>query len=310
MNTTRNVLKNTKRALYIIVATLFVQACTNSTDDLTLGSLPVPDFDIVIDANGNSVQFINKTNVPAIAYWTIESTGQELTGDVADAHFIFAGTYDVTLLAASQGGVASITKQVTIAQNDPEACNPDKLLGLLAGCTAKTWRMNPAPGAFAVGPGPGDGSWWSSGTAELTARSCEFDKEYTFHFDAQGTFVYDNKGFFFPEGYMGNQTDVCEPASNLTGAQAAWDSGTFRFMATENAGVNGLGQIRVIGTGAHIGMPKVHNGGETTSGPVGDSITYDVIEVSQNVNGEGYDIIRVGAHIGGDGWWTFTLRSY
>lgn len=284
-------------------------ACSNDSEKLSLGQLPNADFEVVIGPDGNSVQLINKTNVPSIAYWTVESTGQKLTGDTANLRFTFEGSYDITLLAAAQGGMATTTKGVTISQNDPTACNADKLLGFIAGCTEKTWKLNPEAGTFKVGPGPDDGSWWSSGAGEVADRACEFNDEYTFVFDAEGTFIYDNKGDFYADGYLGSGTHGCEPNSNLPAAQQAWASGEFRFTVTENAGVNGLGQLQLVGAGAHIGLQKVHNGGETESGPAGNSITYDVLEMTHDVNGEGYDMLKVGVNIGDEAWWTFTLRS-
>ena len=70
-----------------------------------------------------------------------------------------------------------------------------------------------------VGPGPNNGSWWSSGPGEVTSRSCEFNDEYTFHFNAAGTFEYDNKGDFYADGYLGSGSSGCEPNSNLPANQ-------------------------------------------------------------------------------------------
>ncbi len=294
----------------LLIATASLWACKNEGESLSLGPLPVPDFEAVIGDDGNTVQLINKTNVPAIAYWTIESTNQKLQGETVSTSFTFQGTYDVTLTAAGQGGMASVTKPVTIAQNDPAACNPDKALGFIAGCIQKTWKLNPEAGAYKVGDaGPDEGNWWSSGDGEVTARACEFNDEYTFVFDAAGTFIYDNKGDFYADGYLGNGTHGCEPNSNLSSAQQPWGSGEFSFSVSEGNGVRGLGQLTVRGVGAHIGLQKVHNGGETTGAPTWGSVTYDILEMTQNVGGQGYDILKVGVNIGGNGWWTFALRA-
>src|SRR5690606_29003491 len=107
------------------------------------------------------------------------------------------------LQAVTRGGLATATKSVSIAQNDPAACNPDRALGFIAGCTEKNWKLNPEAGAFKVGPGPDNGSWWSSGAGDVSARACEFNDVFTFRFDAEGTYIYDNKGDFFADGYLG-----------------------------------------------------------------------------------------------------------
>ena len=290
-----------------LLITIFAfHACRE--EKYSLGSIPPPDFEIQSGEDANTLIFINKTPGTSIAYWET-STGQKFKGDNVSARFTFEGEYDVTLTAVTPGGTGATTKQVSIAQSDPTACNPDRALGFIAGCTEKVWRYNPEAGAFKVGPGADNGTWWSSNAADVNGRSCEFNDEFTFRFDAAGTFIYDNKGDFFADGYLGTKTTACEPAGNLTGDQAAWNSGTFKFSVIEGAGVNGLGQLMLTGRGAHIGVKKAHNGGETPTGPAGDSITYDILAMEQNVNGAGYDVLKVGVNINGDGWWTFTLRS-
>ena len=78
----------------------------------------------------------------------------------------------------------------------------------------------------------------------------------------------------------------------------------------EGTGVKKLGQLRLVGKGAHIGVKKAHNGGETATGPVNDFVLYDILEMTKNKDGAGYDILKVGVNIGGDAWWTMTLRSF
>lgn len=288
---------------------LALAACTPDVKNGELGALPQADFEVLPGPDANTVILVNKSNQASIPYWTV-STGAKLNGDSARLKLIFAGTYQVTLTAAGRGGMGTVTKDVTIANSDPNACNPSNPIGFIAGCTSKKWKLNPEAGTYKVGEGPDMGNWWSSGAGDVTGRACEFNDEYIFSFNAEGTFVYDNKGDYYADGYIGAATNGCEPNSNLSGAQAAWASGNFNFTVIDGGGVRGLGQLRLSGTGAHIGLQKVHNGGETTSGPTGNSITYDILEMRQNVNGLGYDILKVGLNIGGSGWWTFTLRSY
>lgn len=300
------------RIKYSLIAGLMgimvLQGCKIEGEDLHLETIPQPDFEAV-DLGEGKVRLINTTNTPSIAQWTVVSSGQKFSGDTVEANLIFAGDYEVELSIVAQGGMSSVKKPISISENDPEACSDTRALGFIAGCNTKTWKLNPAPGAFKVGPGAGNGDWWASGAGDLAARSCEFNDEFTFSFNAEGTFNYDNKGDFFADGYLGNQTTGCEPATNLTGEQKLWNSGTFSFSVIEGTGVNKLGQLRVIGKGAHIGVKKAHNGGETATGPVNDYVLYDILAMEKNVDGQGYDLLTVGVHIGGDGWWSFTLRS-
>ena len=273
-----------------------------------LGRLPALDFAIIPDAtNPNNITLVNTSPDAMIPYWRIGNSGSIQKGDSVKQTFIFSGTYPVTLFGAGQGGIDSITKEVVIANSDFNACVGTQL-GFITSCTSKTWKLNPAGGAYKVGDaGPGAGNWWTSPDTEPAARVCEFNDEYTFSFDANGTFVYDNKGDFYGDGYLGNNTGSCQPSSNYTTAQAAWGSGTFKYSFTANAGVNKLGQLTVIGLGAHIGLQKVRNGAEVTSGPA-SSITYDVLSATHNP--AGYDLLTLGVNIGGNGWWSFTLRSF
>ena len=282
--------------------------CTPDFKGEDLGPLPQADFEVLPGSDANTVVLVNKTNMKSIPHWFIPPA-DHIIGDSALVRLVFAATYDIKMIAAGRGGMDSITKPVTISQSDPDACSADKLLGFLAGCTSKTWKLNPEAGAYKVGGGPGMGDWWASGIGDVTGRACEFNDEYTFGFNPDYTFNFDNKGDYYADGYIGAGTFGCEPNSNLTGSQAAWASGNFSYVVIEGAGVNGLGQVRVNGTGAHIGLQKAYNGGESTAGPVGSSITYDVLEMHHDVGGQGYDILVLGVSIGA-GWWTFTLRSF
>ncbi|MEO6228996.1 MAG: hypothetical protein ABJB11_09800 [Ferruginibacter sp.] len=272
-----------------------------------LGALPTVDFAAVPGTNPNNITFVNKSTSPTIPYWRIGNSSSLIIGDSAKYSFVFAGTYKVTMYGAGHGGLDSISKDIVIAQSDANACVGTQL-GFITSCTTKKWKLNPDAGAYKVGDaGPDAGNWWTSGAGEVSGRPCEFNDEYSFSFDANGTFVYDNKGDFFGDGYLGDNSGNCQPSSNYTTAQAPWGSGTFKFTFTSDAGVNHLGQLTVAGMGAHIGLQKVRNGGEVTSGPA-SSITYDVL--SETHNAAGYDLLTLGVNIGGAGWWSFTLRSY
>lgn len=272
-----------------------------------LGALPSVNFEAVPTAgNPNEITFINKSSSAIIPYWKIGSSSL-IQGDSVRQNFDFEGTYQATLYGAGQGGIDSITKEFTIAKSDPDACVGTQL-GFITSCTSKTWKLNPAAGAYKVGnEGPGSGNWWSNPESEVNARPCEFNDTYTFSFDANGTFVYDNQGDFYGDEYLGDNSRTCQPASNYTEAQKGWGSGTFKYSFVANKGVKGLGQLTVIGKGAHIGIQKARNGGEVTSGPA-NSITYDVLEAKHDP--AGYDLLTIGVDIGGGGWWSFTLRSF
>lgn len=289
--------------LVATIAALSLNSCTKEKY-ADLGAKPSIDFAMIPGSNPNNITLVNKSATPVIPYWKLSTSTNRLSGDSAVANFVFSGNYTVTMYGIGHGGIDSITKPVVIAQTDPTAC-VNTQQGFLAGCTSKTWKLNPAAGAYKVGDaGPGAGNWWTSPATEPAARICEFNDTYTFSFDKNGTFVYDNKGDFYGDGYMGDNTGTCQPTSNYNAVQAPWGSGTFTYTFTTNGGVNKLGQITVNGLGAHIGIQKARNGGEVQS--PASSITYDILSATHDP--AGYDLMQVGVNLG-YGWWSFTLRS-
>lgn len=276
---------------------------------LSLGAVPNADFNAIVASNGYSVTLVNTSDIPSIPFWAIPAINLgygDLQGDSTKVDFTFPGTYTVKMYVVGAGGIDSTSKTVTTTQPNPTACDPSEPLGFIASCTQKTWKLNPDAGAYKVGPGANDGSWWSSSVGDVTSRSCEFNNTYVFKFNAGGDFIFDDLGDFYADGYMGNNTNGCEPSSNYTAGQAAWGSGNFKYAVIPGAGSAGLGQLKVIGFGAHIGLQKVTNAGEITSGVTATSVTYDILVMT---HGTSYDLLVLGVNLGW-GWWTFTLRSF
>jgi len=293
-------------ALFIIGIGVLLDGC-QPNDGGVLGSPPKANFNSAVDNNGYSVTLVNKTAGPNIAYWSVPGMNlgySDLKGDTIKINFTFPGTYEVKMLAIGHGGMDSIKQNIITTQPDPDACLPTKALGFIASCTSKTWKLLPDAGAYKVGPAANDGSWWTNGAGDVSTRACEFDDEYTFSFNSAHTFVYKSYGDFYGDGYMGDNSNACQPESNFTSTQAPWGSGTFNFAVIEGGGYAHLGQLKVIGLGAHMGLQKVTTNAEVTSGPVG-SITYDILSMTQDPGG---DILVLGANMGW-GWWTFTFKS-
>ncbi len=308
-----------KLGLVLLTIGSMFYACRPDARNADLDALPKADFNVILGADGHSVLLVNKTSVPVISYWKAPDLNlgySDLKGDSVKLNFTFPGTYTVKLLVAGAGGMDSISKTVTTTKADPTACDASKPLGFIASCTQKTWKMNPAPGAFKVGQFAGDGGWWSSGAQEVIDRPCAFNDTYTFKFNASGDFVFDDQGDFYSDGYIGiSPTSSCQTANQYTTAQKLWGSGNFKFVVIPGTGVKGLGQLKVIGVGAHIGIQKAINNNETANGPTATSVTYDIwsMEHVNDPNGA-YDLLTLTIHYGNwsatEGWWTYTLRSY
>ena len=316
INTILRPLRSNRLALCVILlgTTTWMSGC--KPDSLSgLGALPKPDFIIATGADANHVILVNHTSTPSIPYWTIVSATppfnpQKFQGDSAKMDIIFAGTYNVTLLVAGNGGLDSVTKSVTISQNDPSACQ-NSTQGFIAGCTQKVWQLDPIDYAEEVGPTENDGSWFHTLATDVSGpRGCDFNDQYIFSFNAAGTFQFDNKGDFYADSYIANSNNDCETDDKLSGSQIAWGSGTFTYQVSSTGGSAGLGQLTVVGVGAHIGFPKVQGGGlnDNTTGPSVGSIAYDILSMTHNSAGN-YDVLVLGVKTSYGGW-TYTLRSY
>ncbi len=291
--------------LLLLAVVLFLYSCKYDVKDLI--AKPVASFTVTPVSGVPNKYVLTSTSQNSFRYdWDKGGAGFVKGQQVDTVYFPYMGSYTIKLLVFGQSGMDSTSQVINVTANDPTACVGTPL-GFITSCTAKKWKLDPAAAAYKVGPNPDDGSWWSNNSGDVTARSCEFNDEYTFAFSAARTFTYDNKGDFYGDGYLGNNSFACQPSSNYTAAQAPWGSGSFTYTFTAGAGVNHLGQLTVNGLGAHIGLQKVRNGGEVTSGPA-TSITYDVLAAT-HVTAGNYDLLILGVNIGG-GWWTFRLRSF
>ena len=152
-----------------------------------------------------------------------------------------------------------------------------------------TWRLAQIPGALAVGPSQTDYSWWSSSATDIISRNCLFDDSITFN--VNGDFIHYMDGNTWLEPFQGVTSEQCGvPVAPHDGA----GSNTYSFLNN---------QLTVYGTGAHIGLAKVVNLGEISTGsPVPMAITY---EISMSSDG---DTMTVEIDYA-TGWWKFIYQK-
>ena len=152
-----------------------------------------------------------------------------------------------------------------------------------------TWRLAQIPGALSVGPTQTDYSWWSSSSNDINSRACLFDDSVAF--DANGNFMHYMDGNTWLEPFQGVTSEQCgSPVAPHDG------SGSNTYVYTNN-------QLTVNGLGAHIGLAKVVNLGEISTGsPVPSSITY---EISFSSDG---DTMTVEIDYA-TGWWKFIYQK-
>jgi beta-glucanase (GH16 family) len=199
-----------------------------------------------------------------------------------------AGTYKVTYNVSDSAGNAATEATVTVTVNavDPVSNDGDSNTSGLVG----NWQFKPVANAFEVGPDRGDGGvWWANWEDDLTTRDCFFDD--IFRFNADGSF----------ENIMGDETwleewqggEVSEDCGAPVAPHDGSTVGTYSYDET-------AGTLTITGTGAHIGLPKVVNGGEISTGAaVADLITYQVFEMTDTTMTLDIDI--------GVGWWRYKL---
>jgi hypothetical protein len=156
---------------------------------------------------------------------------------------------------------------------------------------AGAWVLAPEAGALGVGPALGDIGWWSNSAEDVTTRACLFDD--VFSFGADGSFANQMGGETWLEAWQGVAADSC-------GAPVApHDSHDLLAFATYSHDA-AAATLKIDGLGAHVGLPKVINGGElASSADAAASVTYEVTELTA-------DAMTLDINFG-PGYWRFKL---
>ena len=245
----------------ILAIGLTLVACDPTVEDKTsLGPVPNPSFDILQGEDANNFILKNTTSGAFLTNWVVEG-GSELDGEEVSVDLPFMGEYAVTMTTFNQGGSASLTKTITVEQDDASGCVGN--MELLTDCGTKTWRLAQEENALHVGPSLFE-TWWGNSTGDLSDRACHFNDEYIFSSD--GVYEYDNVGDFFADSDPdGNVTPAelglavgCHPSSAWPDDFKVWDSNIHSFTITDN-------QLTVIGEGAWMGLYKVGSNSEVTT---------------------------------------------
>ncbi|GAO42221.1 PKD domain-containing protein [Flavihumibacter petaseus] len=287
---------NIKKLATAALTAASLLACSPEDGRDTLGPKPVSSFTVQPIAGEVNKYLLTSTSSgePFIYKWTM---GDETkTGKAVDtAYFPEKGKYTISLMVLGDGGYGLSSQEVTVENDDPDGCIGNKRL--LTACGSKVWVLEqPGGGALWVGD-PGGGQWWANGPGDVTARSCQFDDEWTFN--SNGTFSFDNHGDMWidDEGGAPWPTDIglpvgCTPMTAVPAKYQAWGSGNFTFKVTANT-------IKVMGTGAHLGLYKVGENG-TTAAPE-EFITYNILEMTESK--------MVVQKMYGWGQWRFTFKA-
>lgn len=269
---------NRNKALLVAgVAAVMMLSCEYETREL--GGKPTASFSVTPVSGQTNKYLLSSTSAGAFLYdWNKADGKGFVRGKVVDTvYFPKKGDYTVKLITYGEDGMDSTSQVIKVAADDP--INLKLLTGNSVGKTTQTWVMAPAAGALWVGPNDaGAGAWWASGIADVTdsKRTCLFNDEYTFSMD--GKFVFDDKGDMRVDDENGNAwpNDIglaigCYPMTQIPDKYKAWGSGNFTFSIEGN-------QLKVVGTGAHIGLYKAGQNG-TTAMPETEN-TYEIMELT------------------------------
>jgi hypothetical protein len=151
-----------------------------------------------------------------------------------------------------------------------------------------TWKMAPEVGALKVGPSSGSGEWWTNDAQAVIDRACYFND--TFVFSSNGSFSNVLGADTWLEKWQGVAAESCgAPVAPHNGAAA-----TYLFDET-------AGTLKIDGSGAYIGLPKVNNAGELPNVAVPASITYNV--TLSNNNNTMNVVIQAGSGV----FWSYKL---
>lgn len=197
--------KQTTYIFLMLFLTLAWNAC--KVDDPELG--PAPTSDMVKFSyspskdNPNVIIFKNETPGVGRANWDFgnetSGTGLEATGS-----YPLEGDYTVTLTVFTNGGSASSSQKVHIAQTKPEMLNRADYNLLTGGGTAlngKTWVIDKeSPGHMGVGPADSPTpNWWTAAANEKADQGL-YDDEMTFNLNNNFQYTYANHGNTFVNG--------------------------------------------------------------------------------------------------------------
>ena len=260
----------------VISISSLVISCKYDVKDL--GPKPDASFTITPVTGQVNKYVLTSTSTNSFRYdWDKADGAGYVQGKSVDTvYFADAGTYALKLLAYGQSGIDSAMQNLVVAADDPAALTP---LKMLTGNSSRKWKLAPEAGALFIGPSDFSQTWWASGLADVTSRSCLFNDEYTF-IKTGNVLEYDSKGDFYVDEEAGQPHPAgmpavgCYPNSAIPVQFQPWaNSGTFSFEILGNS------KLKINGNGAHLGLYKAGTTNAALPAPE-SSVTYDIVSIS------------------------------
>jgi hypothetical protein len=166
---------------------LIVSGCEpKDTSEYSLGPKPTAadlDFTATPQSTVNIIDFQNTSPMAGVATWDF-GNGSKSKGEAVSAQYPVHGEYTVVMTLYTEGGSTSISKIVTIAEDDMSLLNTpwfNALTGGAADADGKTWVYDQYhAGHFGVGPFDATSpSWWAAAPEDKTQSSL-YTQEFTF----------------------------------------------------------------------------------------------------------------------------------
>ena len=275
-----------------------------TVEDQTPPVITVADATIAAtDANGTSA-----TATDAAAFLDSATVEDNVDSNVTvtnDAPDVFPIGDTVVTFTATDSADLTATATATLTVTDltaPVVTAPDSITvaatdasGTAVSSAASVsivgdWKLAPIAAALGVGWDAANATgWWSNSADDVTTRACLFDDIFRFGEDGSFSNVMGSQTWL--EGWQGVDGEQCgAPVAPHDGSNSA----TYAYDAS-------TGALVLTGKGAHVGLPKVHNGGElSNSADAPDSVTYTVTELSESA-------MTIQIQYNGDNTWQFKL---
>lgn len=263
----------------MVAAVLFTMVLLSCKYDVRdLAPKPVASFTVTPVTGAVNKYLLTSTSTNGYRYDWDKAVGNFMQGQQVDTvYFPDKGTYTVKLLVYGHSGMDSASQVVNVAIDDPAAITPFKII---TGNSSKKWKLAPEAGALFIGPSDFSATWWQNNVADVAARACLFNDEYTFN-KTGSTMVFDSKGDFYVDEEAGNPHPAGMPAVGCYANAAvpaqfqAWaNNGTFTFEVINN------NKLKVTGPGAHLGLYKAANPPDAAVLTPQNTITYDIISLT------------------------------
>jgi hypothetical protein len=270
------IIKARQGVLAILLSASVFSACKYDVSDLA--PKPQASFTVAPVAGQVNKYLLTSTSTNTYRYDWDKATGTYAMGKQVDTvYFPDKGSYRVRLLAYGQSGMDTTSQVINVANDDPAALTPYKML---TGNSTRKWKLAPEAGALWIGPSDYSATWWANSVADIATRSCQFDDEWTFT-KTGNVMTYDTKGAIWVDDEAGNPHPVgmpsigCHPVASIPAQFQAWTaSGPFTFEVINN------NQLKVNGTGAHLGLYKAANPPDAAVATPQASITYQIVSIT------------------------------